>query len=243
MGGTKEACYRISRTIWEWCIERKIWLSACHLPGVDNTEADRESRLNHDNTEWKLNPLYFHTLGKIWTTPNIDLFASRINFQIYPYVAWKPDPEAVAIDAFTIPWDQYCYAFPPFCLIGKALAKIEEEKASGILIAPLWITQSWFSKLGNMLIDCPLLFPRSKDTLILPYKPLEVHPLSSKMRLAAFHVSGNPLAASTFRSQLKKFSCRHGDHQHKSSMDPTLDNWWNFAVKGVTITAHPLWEL
>ena len=103
MGGTKQSCNMITRDIWQWCIQRNIWLSACHLPGVENTEADRESRLNHDNTEWQLNPKLFHRLGQIWPKPEIDLFASRINFHILPYVAWKPDPGAVAIDAFTIP--------------------------------------------------------------------------------------------------------------------------------------------
>ena len=137
MGGTKDSCYKITRDIWDWCIERDIWLSACHLPGVENTEADKESRLNHDNTEWQLNPKLFRAIEKVWATPKIDLFASRVNKQILPYVAWKPDPEAHAVDAFSITWNQYFYAFPPICLIGKALAKIQEDRATGILIAPL----------------------------------------------------------------------------------------------------------
>ena len=40
MGGTKQSCNMITRDIWQWCTQRNIWLSASHLPGVENTEAD-----------------------------------------------------------------------------------------------------------------------------------------------------------------------------------------------------------
>ena len=59
MEGTKQSCNIITRDIWEWCIKKNIWLIACHLPGVEKTVADHESRLNHDNTEWQLNPKLF----------------------------------------------------------------------------------------------------------------------------------------------------------------------------------------
>ena len=72
---TTTVCYidNISRDIWEWYIKQNIWLSACHLPGVENTVVDRESRLNHDNTEWQLNPKLLRKLGQIWPKPEIDL--------------------------------------------------------------------------------------------------------------------------------------------------------------------------
>ena len=41
---------------------------------------------------------------------------------------------AVAIDAFTISWNEYFYTSQPFCLLGRVLAKIE-EKTNGILVA------------------------------------------------------------------------------------------------------------
>lgn len=74
-GGKKALCNALARQIWEWCISKDIWLSACHLPGVLNVEADRQSRLNHDNTEWQLNPLVFQELVLLWGPPTIDLFA------------------------------------------------------------------------------------------------------------------------------------------------------------------------
>ena len=35
-------------------------------------------------------------------SPNIDLFASRLNYQLKPDVSWMPDQEACHVDAFTL---------------------------------------------------------------------------------------------------------------------------------------------
>lgn len=77
-------CNTITRNIWVWRIQRNIWLSASRLPGVENFVADKESRLKHDNTEWKLNPKLFDKLGQIWPKPEIDLFPSRLILHILP---------------------------------------------------------------------------------------------------------------------------------------------------------------
>ena len=45
----------LCKQIWEWCVLRNIWISAAHIPGKANTEADLESRENRTETEWMLN--------------------------------------------------------------------------------------------------------------------------------------------------------------------------------------------
>lgn len=61
--------------------------------------------LNKDTLTQACNMLKF--------SPNIDMFASRINHQFKPYVAFKPDPDAIAINAFHVTWTQFAfYAFP-----------------------------------------------------------------------------------------------------------------------------------
>ena len=43
-----------------------------------------------------------------------DLIVSRVNHQINKYISWKPDPKALAIDAFSIKWNtEFYYIFPP----------------------------------------------------------------------------------------------------------------------------------
>ncbi|GFO37232.1 reverse transcriptase/ribonuclease h/methyltransferase [Plakobranchus ocellatus] len=66
---------------WQVCIGKHLWQSAAHIPGTLNTIADSESRNINDETEWMLNEsLLTDSLKILEVTPNIDLFASRLNF-------------------------------------------------------------------------------------------------------------------------------------------------------------------
>lgn len=87
-------------------------------------------------------PSVFDELRANWGEPDIDMFASRLNYKVYQYVAWKPDPGAIAIDAFTLDWSRYklIYSFPSFSLIGKVLQYIQEKSTTAILVIPYWPT-------------------------------------------------------------------------------------------------------
>ena len=99
MGGTHSlACNEIAREVWLWCISRKIYLTAAHIPGKENIQADQPSRLFNDRTEWKLDKSVFTKLLTIFGKPVIDMFASRLNHHLASYVAWIPDPDAMAVD-------------------------------------------------------------------------------------------------------------------------------------------------
>ena len=91
---------------WEWCLKRNITLHAEYLPGRDNIEADWESRHQRDSSDWQLLPLVFRTLNNQLGPFSIDLFACRTNAQLEHYYSWKPDPAAIAVDAFSVSWAQ-----------------------------------------------------------------------------------------------------------------------------------------
>ena len=64
MGGTKSARSNdIAREIWDWVLGKGIWISANHILGQENTEADQMSRTFTDHTEWMLSDEIFK---KIW---------------------------------------------------------------------------------------------------------------------------------------------------------------------------------
>ena len=117
MGGSHSLqCNEMARKMWLWAYHRNRWLSAAHIPGVQNVEADRESRVFSTNTEWMLNPGMFKRMFSECTLkPTIDLFASRINARIPRFVSWRSEPQCVAVDAFSIQWgNEVFYAFLPF---------------------------------------------------------------------------------------------------------------------------------
>ena len=115
MGGTKSIeLNSLSITIWKWCIQRYLWVSAVHIAGKLNGDADNKSRVFNDKHEYMLNREVFLSILHQYPDLNLDLFASRLNKQLDNYVSWNPDPECKFVDAFSINWKPYkFYAFPP----------------------------------------------------------------------------------------------------------------------------------
>jgi len=185
MGGVKsENCNTIAIEIWEFCINKNIWISASHIPGKENTEADILSRKLDDNTEWHLNPKLFLEIFKKFGRPNIDLFATRINKQVEKYVSWHPEPDCYAIDAFSIRWNSYLYyIFPPFSIIGKVVNKILIDNSNVILVVPDWPTQHWYPIVIKMASYQPMIIPLAKSNLVLKHSPAQVHQLYKKLQL------------------------------------------------------------
>ena len=187
-------CNVLATKIWNFCYENRIWITACHIPGEDNVEADRESRcFFKQDAEWMLSRKCLSTaLSRLNFKPEIDLFASRLNKQFEKYCSLRPDPNAFAIDAFTLSWStKKFYCFPPFSCISRILQKVKQDKATGILVAPMWPTQVWYPILVKMLCAAPVHLRPRKTLLCLPALPQAQHPLLHKLKLMVCLVSGN----------------------------------------------------
>ena len=103
MGGVRSPLLdSLSRSIWEWCKLRDIFISAQHIPGKANNQADTLSREISSNLEWSLNDEVFHEVISQTFIPEIDLFASRLNTKTAKFISWHPQPGAVAVDAFSL---------------------------------------------------------------------------------------------------------------------------------------------
>ena len=58
--------------------------------------------MSHMSTKnWKLNKGIFNQIKRVRGPLDLDLFADRQNAQTQAYISWKPDPNAVATDAFS----------------------------------------------------------------------------------------------------------------------------------------------
>ena len=59
--GTSQSknCNIMAKVIWELSRKHGIWITCAHVPGVQNVEADKESRKPYKQSEWMLNPNLF----------------------------------------------------------------------------------------------------------------------------------------------------------------------------------------
>ena len=167
MGGIRSsACNAVAKQIWSWAEGTDIWLTAAHVPGVDNNLADYMSRVFSDNTEWSLSLNIFNKICNEFGSPQVDLFATRLNKKVAKFVAWGPDPDAWAVNAFSLTWtNQFFYFFPPFSLVGRVLQKVLADHSHAIIVAPWWPSQAWFARLQNQARQA-LKFNKSKGNLI-----------------------------------------------------------------------------
>ena len=188
MGSTKSIPMdEEAHKIWEWAIKRNNWISATHIPGILNIEADKESRECETRTEWMLNKDVFHSItNNLRFCPAVDLFASRVNTQLPSFVSYRPDPQSQAVNTFSLEWGNInFYAFPPFSCIPRVIQKICQDKAKGILVVPDWPTQSWYGQFSEITTKS-ILIPSRSDLLTLPSNLM--HPM--KINLRAALVSG-----------------------------------------------------
>ena len=215
LGGTVSPLLTsMARSLWLWALERDIVISAQHIPGVSNTTADLESRVERDRSDWMLVPAVFQKINQIFGPLEIDLFASRLTHQLPRFFSWRPDPQAEAVDAFQQDWSQLRgYANPPWCLVGRVLNKVRTQQAQLVLVAPVWRGQSWYPVLLGMLREFPrLLSPQQAQMQRGGQQRAE----EFTPQLAVWPVSGKNSETVAFQQRLLT-SCWHpgGRSPHK----------------------------
>ena len=129
-GGTvSRALCSLASCLLRWTESLDIHLDVRYLPGQANVLADLLSRHGQVvGTEWSFHPQVARSLFRVWGNPSIDLFATCLNAKLPLYCSLVPDPHAVFEDAFRHPWDDLdLYAFPPFSLIGRVIARVRES--------------------------------------------------------------------------------------------------------------------
>lgn len=178
--------YNISRKIWQFCEDRKLWIYATYIPSKENCIADYESR--SFKTEWSLGQKYFDMIKLSFGMPTIDLFASHTNTKCDRYCSWQADPFSIGVNAFTLCWgNEFPYIFPPFNIIPRVLRKLQSDKCAAIVVVPLWDSQPWFPIYMRLLIQEPLILQPCNDLLLCDSRS---HPLAKTMSLMAGVLSG-----------------------------------------------------
>ena len=141
------------------------------------------------------------------------------------FVSWHPEPGAMAFDAFSINWANLkCYVFPPFILLIQVLAKIHNDKALVLLIAPVWTTQNWYPLLLQLAVEQPILLLWKDNLLILPHGQ-ELHPLKDSFCLAAWILSGDRLQTEAFLMMQTTIICASSASGTDKQYYPAWKKW------------------
>ena len=75
-------------------------------------------------------------------------------------MSYRPDPAAVAVDAFSISWrEELFYTFSPFSILAQVIQKRQLEQSAGILVFPDWPTQPWHPVVQRLLQAPPVKLP------------------------------------------------------------------------------------
>ena len=210
LGGThSQPLCQLALTIWDWCVQRDVFLVAEHLPGKDNITADRES-------------------------------PSRLTKQLPNFYSWRPDPEAMATDAFNQNWAQTRgFANPPWCLIARCLSQLKRQMARVVIITPLWASQLWYPTIPGILEDYPRVLPAGDDLVILPAGQGFIMN-QGVLELVAWPVSGNPSNHKEFLQRLQPSFLHPGDQKCSQTMTPCFQNGLAGVHKGIEIPLRDL---
>ncbi|XP_041372813.1 uncharacterized protein LOC121386080 [Gigantopelta aegis] len=193
--------------ILEWCDDWGVVLSAKHIPSSVDVLADSLSHRSPVQTEWMLHRTVDYRVLQLWGSPQLDMFATRLNSQLSVFVSPVTDPLALEYDALSMDWTGLdFYAFHPPVLLGKVLAKIRQQPCRVTLVAPSWAAQAWFPPLLSLLVQEPVRLPLIPDLLNQRLCRTEWHPKPEVFRLHAWWLSGFPSETEAFLNGLQTSS-------------------------------------
>ncbi len=158
---------QLARHLLLWSHTQFKSLRAVHIPGQLNRAADAFSRQLTFPGEWRLHP---ETIRLIWSRfgeAQVDLFASPESSHCQLYFSLTEGP--LGTDALAHSWPRaLCkYAFPQMSLLTQTLCKLREDEEQVLLVAPYWLTRTWFPELISLVTAPPWRIPLRKDLGII----------------------------------------------------------------------------
>ena len=155
-----------------------------------------------DRWDWKLNPSILNRINQIWGPLTLDLFATRNTTQLERFCSWRLDPQAVGTDAFHQQSGELAFANPPWLLIPRTLSEVRTQRATIIMVAPVWKSQVWYPVILSLLFDHPRSIPPLASNV------LQIHQILPPIRgqdiqLAAWPISGDATKQANYQRMLQ----------------------------------------
>ena len=247
-GSTKSLpCQAATRKLILFCEAHNLDISLQYIKSEDNKQADTASRVfKNPDTEWSLDIKVFNKLLSIFqVTPDIDMFASRLNNKVEKFCSWEWEPGCSFTDALHVDWNMFTciYAFPPFSIIGATIRKFRESRTQRLLlIIPDWPTQPYYTQALRQVIHRPVVIKVKNKTLRLSHDSSVKHPMAGKLRLLALLLSNNDIEIEGFLSLFPTLWRGH-DAQRLTSNTPLITpDGGHIASRGRWIPTLPLFR-
>ena len=150
---------------------REIQLDVDWIPCDQNVAADCLSSIT-DYDDYLVHDDVFMQLDALWGPHSIDRFACSYNAKLPRFNSRFLQPGSEAVDAFSQDWAlENNWLVPPVTLIGRVLRHMQDCKAFGTLIIPMW-NRTVLCEDGmhfNLFIHAWVLLP-SRPDLFVPGK-------------------------------------------------------------------------
>ena len=190
LGSSHKELSELATAIWSEAYTNGTHLVCSHISGVNNTTADRLSRLP-PKYEWELHPQLFRLLDHTWGPHTIDRFASLTTTKVKRYNSRFWDPLSEGVNALAQQnWQlENNYVNPPFALINKVLDVVTKQKCLATILTPIWKAQTWYTRLKKMSVAPPIKLPKRLATCLRQGHVIE--PMKNKKwRMCAWRISG-----------------------------------------------------
>ena len=103
------------------------------------------------------------------------------------------------------------------------------------IIIPFWENLPFFSMIGSMLTEYPVLLSPKNYILLHPTNREVHHPLERSLNLTACRLSGDNYKTKVFQERVQNFSWEYGDLVHKNNIFTTGKGGLNFVKRGISI--------
>ena len=242
--GTKSSTLaELAVELWAVCHWNNIWITAQHLPGTQNVDADWASRHFNKRTEWTLDKSIFKRIVRKFYTPEVDLFASRLNHQLPKYVSRHPHPEAMSVDAMTLQWNKWISFIHPPAHSNASSHPEEDSGGPGDLSAhcPKLGGTDMVSTPAAVVDRHPSDFANVGAHNIFTIQPIQArHPLWRTLKLAVWPLSGDAVKQEAFHHRCATYSWPPGEMEQRKDTKVPVSYGVAGVCQGIPVHFQPL---
>ena len=172
-GSPKLILHQLAIDIFVLALHNDITLCPQWIPRSENERADIISKFL-DKDDWKINPMIFYQLNRLWGPHTVDRFSSHYNNQIQRFNSRLASPGCEAVDALVQNWSiENNWVCPPVSMIIPVIHHFMKCKAKGTLIIPEWRSAHFWpviiqqsNKFADFVLDFRYL--RRMENMIIP---------------------------------------------------------------------------